>query len=441
MAEVYDRWHLSRPPKDAEPCTEHSTKSRALVPSADHGVGKRWQVRYRDTSGQQRKENFHKRSQADTRAATVEADLARGLYVDPNAGKETFRSVAERWRTSAVHRRATTDGVERLLRLHIYPTFGDRPIASVRRSDVQAWIKAKSQELAPTTLRVTYARLVTVFRTAVHDGILRASPCDGAKLPAARRPEIVPLHADAVRALIDAAPSHYRALLLLAAASGLRQGELLGLEVQHVDFLRRTVKVEQQLVGPDKGVPYIGEPKTHESYRTVPLARFAVDALAAHLAAFPPSGCLVEDRTDARKPRERKAVLLFPSERGEPVRRSRWSRAWGDIMQRANDALGKAYAEAYAAWVQRGRPKGQEPSPVRVPEGTSMHDLRHFYASALIKHRESVKTVQKRLGHSKASITLDTYTHLWPDGEDTTAAAVEAALGDVPSKCPASKTE
>ena len=65
-----------------------------------------------------------------------------------------------------------------------------------------------------------------------------------------------------------------------------------------------------------------------------------------------------------------------------------------------------------------------------------MHDLRHFYASVLIKHRESVKTVQKRLGHSKASITLDTYTHLWPNDEDTTRAAVESVLAGVPSLCP-----
>ncbi|GHC62465.1 tyrosine-type recombinase/integrase [Streptomyces cinnamoneus] len=65
-----------------------------------------------------------------------------------------------------------------------------------------------------------------------------------------------------------------------------------------------------------------------------------------------------------------------------------------------------------------------------------MHDLRHFYASLLIKHRENVKTVQKRLGHAKPSITLDTYTHLWPDDEDTTRAAVEEVLGDVPPLCP-----
>ena len=80
---------------------------------------------------------------------------------------------------------------------------------------------------------------------------------------------------------------------------------------------------------------------------------------------------------------------------------------------------------------------GREPAPpVVVPDGASMHDLRHFYASVLIKHRESVKTVQKRLGHSKPSITLDIYTHLWPDDEDTTRDAVEAILGDVPPLCP-----
>ncbi|MGC8919445.1 hypothetical protein AB7952_11220 [Streptomyces sp. PG2] len=113
MASVYDRWHLSRPRKGADPCPEHSSKTRFLVPSKDHGQGKRWQVRWRDAAGEQQKENFAKRSQADTRAATIEADLARGLYVDPAAGKESFRAVAERWRTSAVHRDGTATRVER----------------------------------------------------------------------------------------------------------------------------------------------------------------------------------------------------------------------------------------------------------------------------------------------------------------------------------------
>ena len=85
MASVYDRWHLSRPKKGAEPCTEHSSKTRTLVPSVDHGKGKRWQVRWRDAAGEQQKENFAKRSQADTRAATIEAGRAQGLAPSDSA--------------------------------------------------------------------------------------------------------------------------------------------------------------------------------------------------------------------------------------------------------------------------------------------------------------------------------------------------------------------
>ncbi|MGW0596105.1 tyrosine-type recombinase/integrase [Streptomyces sp. NPDC002776] len=445
MASVYDRWHLSRPKKGAEPCAEHSSKTRVLVPSADHGKGKRWQVRWRDAAGEQQKENFARRSQADTRAATIEADLARGLYVDPAAGKESFRAVAERWRTSAVHRSGTASRVERALRLHIYPTFGDRPIVSIRPSEVQAWVKDRSQALAPSTLRITFAYLVTVMHTAVRDRTIAINPCAGIKLPEVRRPEIVPLHRDAVRALIEAAPPRYRAMILLAVASGLRQGEVFGLEVGCIDFLRREVTVRQQLIVPDRDAdanegetpePYLGEPKTHESYRTVPLVGLAVDALAAHLQQYPAAVVDIEDRTDPRKPRRRKAHMLFTTDRADVIKRASWSHVWTRMEERANEALSKAYAEAYAVWVQRGRPEGQEPAPVRVPDGASMHDLRHFYASALIKNRESVKTVQRRLGHSKPSITLDIYTHLWPDDEDTTRAAVEAVLGDVPALCP-----
>ena len=61
--------------------------------------------------------------------------------------------------------------------------------------------------------------------------------------------------------------------------------------------------------------------------------------------------------------------------------------------------------------------------------GTGFHSLRHFYASLLIRHGESVKVVQARLGHASAAETLDTYSHLWPDSEDRTRAAVDEVLG------------
>ncbi|MFE9536199.1 tyrosine-type recombinase/integrase [Streptomyces sp. NPDC006691] len=199
------------------------------------------------------------------------------------------------------------------------------------------------------------------------------------------------------RALIDAASARYRALFLLAASSGLRQGELFGLEVDGVDFLRREVTVRQQLIDPEEGEPYLGEPKTHESYRTVPLTKAAVDALAAHLERFPAPAVKIEDRTAPRRPRQRTARLIFPNQYSVPVRRGSWSHVWKRTRQRANKALTATYEQARAAWVRRGKPDGS----------------------------------------AKPSITLDTYTHLWPDEEDTTRAAVEAVLGDVRPLCPA----
>ncbi len=60
--------------------------------------------------------------------------------------------------------------------------------------------------------------------------------------------------------------------------------------------------------------------------------------------------------------------------------------------------------------------------------GVTFHSLRHFYASLLIRHGESIKTVQARLGHASAAETLDTYSHLWPDSDDRTRAAVDSVM-------------
>ena len=73
-----------------------------------------------------------------------------------------------------------------------------------------------------------------------------------------------------------------------------------------------------------------------------------------------------------------------------------------------------------------------------LPSGESFHSLRHFYSSLLIRHGESVKTVQARLGHTTAAQTLDTFSHLWPDSEDRTREAIDAAMlgAVVPLVCP-----
>lgn len=65
----------------------------------------------------------------------------------------------------------------------------------------------------------------------------------------------------------------------------------------------------------------------------------------------------------------------------------------------------------------------------KLPDAVTMHDLRRYYASLLIRHDESVKVVQARLGHASAQETLDTYSHLWPDSDDVTRQAVDKVLG------------
>jgi hypothetical protein len=99
LADVYDRWHKSHPkPTDAE-CGEHKSRTKRMVPTADHGIGKRWQVRYRDLGGRQRKENFHTKAEADNRAAEVDVEIRRGSCRPPFG---TSHSAVTTWAFLAV---------------------------------------------------------------------------------------------------------------------------------------------------------------------------------------------------------------------------------------------------------------------------------------------------------------------------------------------------
>jgi integrase len=239
-----------------------------------------------------------------------------------------------------------------------------------------------------------------IFRAAVRDRLLVASPFVDVRLPSPAPKRVEPLATERVDALIAAMPESYRALVVLAAGTRLRQGEAFGLELAAVDFLRRTLEVRQQLVTMPGQAPCRAPPKTPASYRTIPLPQVVVDTLAAHLAAFPAAPVELLDTTVKPEPKERPATLIFTGPAGLPLRRTKFSTVW--------------------------RPAA---TAAELPDGVTFHDLRHFYASLLIQHGESVKVVQKRLGHKSAVETLDTYSHLWPDAEDRTREAVDLVLG------------
>ncbi len=243
-------------------------------------------ARWRDETGQQRSKTFFKKGEADRWAAGMVTALARGQYVDPRAGRVPVAEYAERWRRVQDHRDTTAVLYERVLRLHVYPVLGARPLSSVRHTDARAFVTGLNRTMAPNTARQVHAITRTIFAAAVSDRLIAESPFLNIRLPAVQRDKVQPLAVDDVRRIADAAPARLRALVLLAAGTGLRSGELLGLTVDRLDFLPREVRVDRQLVYLAGRPPYLAEPKTRESVRTVPVPTFALDAVAAHLAAY-----------------------------------------------------------------------------------------------------------------------------------------------------------
>lgn len=343
-----------------------------------------WDARWRDPEGNHRKRTFTRRVDAERFLSTVSADIVRGDYVDPN-DPTTLREYAESWRETQLHRPTTRANVETHLRRHVYPYFGLRRLATIRPSEVQRWVTGLSQFLAPSTVQVIHGIVAAIFKAAQRDRLVNSSPCVGTRLPKKQPVEIVPLTTDAVHGLADAVPRRYRALVVLGAGTGMRQGECFGLTSDEINLTAATVRVARQIILLPGRDPFFGPPKTSASNRTVPLPDVVVKALRVHLEQFPVQH---PDR------------LVFTDDDGHAIRRTTFSR---EIWRPAVQAAG-------------------------APRSTGFHDLRHYYASLLIRHGESVKTVQRRLGHATAAETLDTYAHLWPDSEDRTRDAVDAIL-------------
>jgi integrase len=154
------------------------------------------------------------------------------------------------------------------------------------------------------------------------------------------------------------------------------------------DLLRREITINRQLVSGMQTI--LGPVKTESSHRTIPVPGLVVDTLSQHLTTYSPG-------PDG---------LIFTTADGTPLARNRAGRLWRAAADKAG-----------------------------LPRDTSWHALRHHYASLLIAGGESVKVVQARLGHKSASITLDTYSHLWPSDDERTREVVGAALdrlADIP---------
>ena len=224
-----------------------------------------------------------------------------------------------------------------------------------------------------------------MFKSALRDRIVTTSPCVDIRLPTKKPASLLQvLSTEQVLLMADTIADRYRAVILTAAGTGLRPGELFGLRASQVDFLRRTIRVDQQLVRVRGQGVTIAPLKTEASYRTLPLPQVVADAMAVHIATWPAHPDL---------------GVMFTNERGGPIQQHPFAAVWETARRKA-----------------------------ALPEWATPHDLRHYLASLLIRSSASVKVVQARLGHASAKTTLDVYGHLFADEEDRTRAAIDTEL-------------
>lgn len=349
------------------------------VPSAASGKGLRWRARYVDENGKEHAKGFRIKTDATTWLNGIVAAQETGSYVDPVHGKVTFSSFYKVWST----RQVWVSGTKHSVDLSVSGvTFGDVPFADLRSSHLETWVKQlQDNGLEPTTIKTRFANVHNVIRAAVRDRVLARDVAERVKLPRVRKasaameiPTALEVGAT-IRATADVEP-WYGAFIAVCAFAGLRRGEASALKVSDVDFMRKELHVRRQVQWTDDGQMEIRGPK-YGSERTVYIPEGLVTILSEHVRRFR-SG----DDPDR---------WLFPGSRDETL---------------------PAHAATVSRWWRLTRQK--------VGIEHRLHDLRHFYASGLIAAGCDVVTVQRALGHSSASITLDTYSHLWPDANDRT---------------------
>jgi integrase len=340
----------------------------------------KWRARYRDEAGKEHARHFDRKVDGQRWLDEVTASKVTGMYVHPKAGDITVTAYARQWAAARPHNARTARRVASVIKNHVEgTTLGARPLSKVLPSEAQGWATSRTKVLAASTAENVVYTVRSIFASAVLDRLIGRTPFVKISLPESIPARIVPLTVEQVRALAEAAPAHCRAMVLTQAGLGLRIGELLALRVIDVDFLRRTARVETQ-IPPNETERE--DPKTPLSKRSLPLPQFVADALAAHIAEFPPLA---------------DGSIFYNTGK----------RLW------STSHYGKVFIAAAAE--------------AGLPVGTTSHDLRHHYASVLLYAGESVVAVAERLGHKDGSLVLKTYGHLMPDSEERTRQALEKA--------------
>jgi integrase len=344
----------------------------------------RYQADFYDRSGQRHRRMFDLKKDAQRWLDEQTAGLVTGQWADPRAGKETVRAYGERWleRQVLAHNTVATYGT--ILSNHIYPTLGTLRMNAVNRADIQSIVKEWLLTAAPSTVEARYSILAIMLRAAVKDRVIPVTPCVDIRLPTvAAKGALVPIDTETVLALRDAIYDRYRLFVVIAAGTGMRRGEILGLTVDRIGFEFATIRIDRQLARTSRsGRPLFGPPKTPSSTRTIPVGEVVIEEIKHHLAQFG----------------HHQSGLLFTTDFGNFIGTSTIHNAWQTAAK-------------------------------KVGTTATPHDLRHYFASAQIRGGQSIKVLQALLGHKSAVETWDTYGHLMGDEDTRSRAVMDALLG------------
>jgi integrase len=246
--------------------------------------------------------------------------------------------------------------------------------------------------LSARSIGHTHRVLHRALGQAVQWNMIPRNPCDGATAPRATRTEMKVLTPEQVRAILAATTEHpAHALYALAITTGMRAGELLGLQWGDIDLHAGRLTVQRALQQQNEAGLVFVMPKTARSRRMILLSQRAIDALRIH-----------RDGQSFRRKQAgttwRDLDLVFAGPTGGPVDPS-WSRQ-------------TFYAALDAAGIPRVR----------------FHDLRHTAATLALMQGVHPKVVSDMLGHGTIGLTLDIYSHLLPAMHQRAAAAMDAIL-------------
>lgn len=360
----------------------------------------RWEAMYTLPDGKRKSVYGKTRAEVNQKLIETQRTIQQGLPPTLNARMRTVDYLDDWLARAAPTFEPSTHLRYRQLLVHAVRQIGRVPLAKLTGSHLDhlyAYLQQPTDEggagLSSSTAHRVHSVLHTAFNDAVIQGVMARNVADLAHAPRDRDFEPQLWTIKEARAFMDAARTHRLGnLFLVAALTGMRLGELLGLRWSDIDMEARAIHVRMTL-GRDMELK---RTKTKSSQRPIDLPELAVAALRAHRAQQ------AEERLALGSAWPVGSDLVFTSIVGTPLDGVNTLKTFRRFLKRHG--------------LSRVR----------------LHDLRHLQASLLLAAGVNPKVIQERLGHARINVTMDTYAHLMPTLQREAADVLDALLGGVP---------